>query len=117
MYAEGPGDIVSSHLSWKADEDLLSETAQTYSSQFFEFCRRNGHAGYAVSSNPRRALSRHGTLSVENRPKVEGRGPLRYHYSQIRHGLSLLRTARRWRADAIIADSGVTHWPLLVLFK
>jgi hypothetical protein len=40
------------------------------------------------------------------------------HYvSQSLYGLSIMLTAVRWRAEAILIDSGATHWALLALLK
>jgi glycosyltransferase involved in cell wall biosynthesis len=117
LYAIGPGDVVRSYRHWRGGEQLLSETSQTYSSQFFEFCRRAGHAGYAVSSFGEAARVEDGAMTVENRPKRMMGAGLRFHASQARYALSLVGTALRWRADVVIVDSGTTHWALLALLK
>jgi glycosyltransferase involved in cell wall biosynthesis len=117
LYAIGPGDVVNSYRHWKAGEQLLSETSQTYSSQFFEFCRRHRHDCYALSSFPQAERVQDGQMIIENRPKRLTGGGLKYHLSQALYGLSLIRTALRWRADVVVADSGTTHWVILGLLK
>jgi glycosyltransferase involved in cell wall biosynthesis len=117
LYAIGPGDVVRSYRHWRGGEQLLSETSQTYSSQFFEFCRRAGHTGYAVSSHGEAARVEDGSMTVENRPKRMMGAGMRFHAAQARYALSLVGTALRWRADVVVVDSGTTHWALLALLK
>ena len=117
FYALGPGNVVMSYRHWRAGERVPSETALTYSGQFFEFCRRSGHRGYAVSSFgvPERIVDE--TMIVENRPKRFVGVGFWYHLSQIHYGLSIVRSAIRWRADAAIVDNGTTHWALLCVLR
>jgi glycosyltransferase involved in cell wall biosynthesis len=117
LCAIGPGDAVNSFRHWRSGEQVISETSQTYSSQFFEYCRRNGHFGRAVSSHERADRESGERMVVENRPKRLAGGGVRYHVSQALHGLSLMASAMRWRADTVIVDSGSTHWILLALLK
>lgn len=113
LYACGPGNVVESYRCWRTGSELMSETSRTYSGQFFDFCRAAGHHGYAVSSfgTPERLID--GATIVENRPKRLPGGGIRYHLSQTLYALSIMLTALRWRADALIVDSGTTHWFLL----
>jgi len=117
LYALGPGDAVESYQHWKAGKDLLSETSRTFSGQFFDFCRRNGHTGFAISSFSGAGKVADGSMVVENRPKRFVGGGIRYHISQALYGISIMLTAVRWRADAVIVDSGTTHWALLGALK
>ena len=39
MYVEGPGDVVEVLRKWHKQEDVLSETSQTFSGQVFDFCK------------------------------------------------------------------------------
>lgn len=113
LYACGPGNVVESYRRWKAGEDLLSETSRTYSGQFFDFCRAGGHFAYAVSSFGAPDELIDGAFTVENRPKRPPGGGIRYHLSQALYAASIMLTALRWRADALVVDSGTTHWALL----
>jgi len=56
-------------------------------------------------------------MRVENRPKPPGGRGLAYHAAEVRYGLSLVRSALAWRADALLVDSGTTHWWLLALLR
>lgn len=113
FYAIGPGDVVTSYRQWASGGQVLSETSRTFSGQFFDFCRKHGHVFYAVSSCARAEKVKDGPAIVENRPKrLKGEG-WRFHVAQFRYALGLMRTALAWRADAVIADSGTTHWILL----
>ena len=117
LYALGPGNAVESYRCWKDGAEVLTETSRTYSGQFFEFCRRGGHCGYAISSSrgPERLID--GSMHVENRPKRLTGSGIRFHLSQALYGISIVLTALRWRADVVIADSGTTHWALLAPLK
>jgi len=117
LYALGPGDAVESYQHWKAGKDLPSETSRTFSGQFFEFCRRNGHTCYAISSFSKAGKVVDGSMVVENRPKRFVGGGIRYHIAQALYGISIMLTAVRWGADAVIVDSGTTHWALLGALK
>jgi glycosyltransferase involved in cell wall biosynthesis len=117
FYAAGPGDVVQTYRVWRTGAEYLAETSRTYSGEFFEFCRRGGHRGYTVSSHPRADRVDDGAMQVENRPKRIGRAGLAYHRDEIDHGLSIVRSALAWRADAAVVDSGTTHWALLGLLR
>ena len=117
LYALGPGDVVDSYRHWRASGDVLSQTSRTFSGQFFDFCKRHGHAAWAISYCAPAAKIVVGSIIVENRPKFPTRGGLRYHIAQFRYAVSIVASALRWRADAVIADSGTTHWALLAPLK
>ncbi len=117
LYALGPGDAVKSFKSWREGADFVGETQLTFSGQFFDFCREHGVEGYAISSHPAREVVRDGDLIVENRPKLmRDPGGIRYHVNLGLYLLSLLATALRFGARAVIVDSGTTHWFYLALF-
>lgn len=114
LYALGPGDAVSAYRAWKQGRDLPSETSVTFSSQFFEYCRQTGTRGFAISSHPRSETVEDELLRVENRPKrLANRGGVLYHLSQLLYAATIVSAALRRRADAVIVDSGTTHWFLL----
>ncbi len=117
LYALGPGDVVGSYQHWRAGQDVLSQTSRTFSGQFFEFCERGGHSAWAISYSTPAAKLVDGSIIVENRPKPAGRHGLGYHLAQLRYALSIIASAIRWRADAVIVDSGTTHWALLAPLK
>jgi hypothetical protein len=117
LYALGPGDVVGSYRHWRAGQDVLSQTSRTFSGQFFDFCKRRGHSAWAISYCTPAAKIVDGSLIVENRPKPAARDGLSYHVSQLRYAVSIIASALRWRADAVIVDSGTTHWALLAPLK
>jgi glycosyltransferase involved in cell wall biosynthesis len=117
LYAIGPGNVVHSYRCWKDGTSVASETVVTYSSQFFDFCREHHHSGYAISSFDQAEKFDDGSIIVENRPKHLAGAGLRYHLSQVLHGISLIATAIAWRADAVIVDTGTTHWAILGVLK
>lgn len=118
LYALGPGDIVRAYAVWKDGQDVVTETSLSFSSQFLDLCQKLDLETWAISSHPRTALLRDGRFTLENRPKpLAGGTGLRYHLSQALYALSLVRTARRVRADVAVVDTFTTHWFLLSLFR
>src|SRR5438876_3317346 len=114
LYALGPGDAVCSYREWRQGRDFTGETSITGSGQFFDYCRQTGTEGFALSSHPRRDIVREGLFVVENRPKrLASASGAMYHLSQLHYAASILWTALRRRPDALIVDSGTTHWFLL----
>ena len=117
FYAAGPGDIIAAHGHWRRGEHDPSEVALTFSGQVEDFCRARGAAAWLVSSHPRRETVRDGDFVLEHRPRpLAERGGLLHHLGQLAYGFSLWRSARRFRADVAIVDSGSTHPFLLTLF-
>src|SRR4051812_46256472 len=117
LYALGPGDVVNSYRHWSKGSDYVAETSRTFSGQFFEFCRRAGHRGYAISYFPKREKLTDATMTAENRPKQLTRRGIRYHVSEALYAASIIMTALRWHADVVVCDSGTTHWALLTPLK
>ena len=117
LYALGPGDVVDSYKHWRASGDVLSQTSRTFSGQFFDFCKRHAHPAWAISYCAPAAKMEDGSIIVENRPKPAGPSGLRYHIAQLRYAVSIIASALHWRADAVIVDSGTTHWALLSPLK
>jgi len=114
LYALGPGDAVRAYYEWRECREFTAETSITFSSQFFDYCRQTGTTAFAVSSHPRREVVRDGPFVVENRPKRQANaGGALFHLSQRHYAASILWTALRYRPDAVIIDSGTTHWFLL----
>ena len=114
LYALGPGDAVRAYYEWREGREFTAETSITFSSQFFDYCRQTGTTAFAVSSHPRREVVRDGPFVVENRPKrLANAGGALFHLSQLHYTASILWTALRYRPDAVIIDSGTTHWFLL----
>jgi glycogen(starch) synthase len=118
FYALGPGNVVDSYRKWSAGQDCNSETSLTFSGQFFDFCRARGVRAYAVSSHPHREVFQDGAFTVENRPKLFANpSGLLFHLNQIWYGLSIIASARRFKADVLVVDSGTTHWFVLSLLR
>jgi glycosyltransferase involved in cell wall biosynthesis len=118
LYALGPGDIVRAYAIWKDGRDVVSEMSVAFSSQFLDLCRDKELEVRAISSNPRRDLVRDGRFTLENRPKpFRERGGPWYHLSQLLYACSLVATALRIRAEAVIVDTFTTHWFLLAIFR
>jgi glycogen synthase len=111
FYAAGPGDIITAHGHWKRGQHDPSEVAITFSSQIQDFCRARGASAWFVSYHARREIVRDGDFVLEHRPRpsLSERGGLLHHLGQLAYGFGLWRTARGFRADVAILDSGSTH--------
>jgi hypothetical protein len=118
FYAAGPGDIIAAHRHWKTGSHDPSEVAITFSSQVQDFCRARGASAWFVSCHERRELLRDAPFVLEHRPRpaLSERGGLLHHLGQLIYGFGLWRTARAFRADVAIVDSGSTHPFWLALF-
>ena len=57
-----------------------------------------------------------GEFTLEHRPKRKASG-LSYHLSEIKYCLDLAKTARQYRADYAVVQSGTTHYFALSLFR
>jgi glycosyltransferase involved in cell wall biosynthesis len=115
LYALGPGDAVADYEAWRRGEAYAAETSLTYSGDFYQYCRAAKHVGHAISYCERPAAIDDVWMRVENRPKRRGKSGWRYHLAELRYGLGIVRTALRWKADIVFADSGTTHWMVLGL--
>nr|WP_240192083.1 glycosyltransferase family 4 protein [Desulforhopalus vacuolatus] len=115
MYAAGPGDVVKTFQSWNSGKEDLHQVAVTYSGQFFQACRELGVRGVAVSSNPRIDTFKTDQFVVENRPKWSGGGEaqqatgIKYHLQQLSYAKRLVQTAKKQRADVLIAAESTGH--------
>jgi glycogen(starch) synthase len=114
LYALGPGDVVVAYRRWKSSQ---SDVASTFASHFFDFCKKAGYAGYAVSYCPDRKWLFDGDMFVENLPKRSPKNGFLFNISHALYGLRIIWIALRWRADTVIVDSGTTHWVLLLVLK
>jgi len=116
LYAAGPGDVIGTYRHWKEGRDDPSEVAVTYSGQFFDVCRELGAEAWVISYHPRREKLRDGPFVVEHRQVrfMKGPGPL-YILGQVWYGLRLVASALRFRADVVVAMSGMAWFTLALL--
>ncbi|MBD2092022.1 glycosyltransferase family 4 protein [Microcoleus sp. FACHB-1515] len=114
LYAAGPGNVLGTYQHWAIGEEDPSQVSVTYSSQFFNVCRQIGAFGYIISHHSEAKLSESEQFKIEHRPKsIESKSSLHYHLGQLQYGLSLLLSALRWQADAVVIADGTTHWFVL----
>lgn len=114
--AAGPGDLIASHLFWKAGEHNPTEVSVTFSSQIEQYCRDIGAEAWLVSMHPDGRKLEDGPFTLEHRPKPVLRGAA-YHIEEMRYALGLLKSARAFGADVALIDSGVTHYFAMSLFR
>ncbi len=112
----GPANIISAHRNWALGKHEPTEVSKTFSGQIQDFCRDLGATAYFVSTHPEAAIVQEDGFTLEHRPKRPTRGP-RYHLEEIRYAIELLRTARKFRADVALLDSGITFYFAMWMFK
>jgi glycogen synthase len=118
FYAAGPGNIIQAHKYWAMGEHDPSEVSITFSSQFEEFCKDIGAEAYIVSYHKEISFDRDGPFTLEHRPKpMPSASGLLYHLAEIRYGVGLLATARKFGATVAVLDSGSSHYFILGLFR
>ena len=118
FFALGPGDVVGDIRRVSAQSTASGETSITFSEQLLRLVQAKGWSALMVSYHPRIDAMTVGAVEVVNRAKRwPGRGGPMFHLSQIAYALTLLRLARRSRADAAFIDSGTTHYFMLTLFR
>lgn len=114
--ASGPGDLIGSHLAWKAGEHNPTEVSVTFSSQIEQYCCDIGAQAHLVSMHPDGRRLEDGAFILEHRPKPVRTG-LGFHAEELRYAYGLLKTARAFGADVALLDSGVTHFFAMSLFR
>lgn len=115
-YIAGPGDVIGTFRAWREGVEDPTQLAKTYSSEFFDTCRRLGCRALVIASHPRAGRATDGRITVEHRPSrlATARG-LGYHLRSAWYLLGLIGSAVRFRSDAVVV-SGVPHWyPLSLL--
>jgi glycogen synthase len=117
IYIEGPGDIVEAFTRWKNQQDVLTETSRTFSSQVFDFCKNNQLNSLFISTFSEKKQESFLNLSAENIPKKILAGGLGYHLSQCLYGLRIIGVCLKHRPRYLHITSGVTHWFMLAPLK
>jgi glycogen synthase len=112
----GAANIIGAHEAWRAGTQDPTEVSITFSSQIADFCRSIGAEAYFISPHADARTVKFDEFVLEHRPKKGGQG-LRYHLNEVVYALGLLRTARRFKADLALMDTGATPVFMLVLFK
>jgi glycogen synthase len=116
FFAAGPGNVIGAHQHWRAGVLDPGQMSITFSSEFEALCAEIGASAYIVSSAGPAVLVTDGEFTLEHRPKRKASG-LSYHLSEIKYCLDLAKTARQYKADYAIVQSGTTHYFALSLFR
>lgn len=117
IYIEGPGDIVEAFSKWKNQQDVLTETSRTFSSQVFDFSKNNQLNSLFISTFTEKKQDSFLNLSAENIPKKIFAGGLGYHLSQCLYGLRIIGVCLKHRPRYLHITSGVTQWFMLAPLK
>jgi glycogen synthase len=116
FFAAGPGNVILAHEHWRAGVLDPGQMSITFSSEFEALCAEIGASACIVSSASPAVSVKDGQFTLEHRPKRKGSG-LFYHLNEIKYCLSLAKTARQFRADYAILQSGTTHYFAMSLFR
>jgi glycogen synthase len=116
LYAVGPENAIEAY--WCQGEDAPSQVSVFFSSQFYEVCQALDAKGYVIAPSQKKEFLKNKRFIIERRPipLSHASSGILYHLRQIWNGLWLLADAICFQADAIIVDSGTTHWFVLSLF-
>lgn len=117
IYIEGPGDIVEAFTQWKNQEDVITETSITFSSQVFDFCRAHYLNAMYISTNQEKKSIRYQGAIAENIPKKNFSGRFGYPISQLVYGLRIWGVILMHRPKYLHVTSGVTYWFMLAPLK
>ena len=117
IYFEGPGDIVEAFSKWKNQQDVLTETSRTFSSQVFDFCKNNQLTSLFFSTFADTKQDTFLNLTAQNIPKKIWAGGLGFHLSQCLYGLRIIGVCLKHRPCYLHITSGVTHWFMLAPLK
>ncbi|HEY9627302.1 MAG TPA: glycosyltransferase family 4 protein [Coleofasciculaceae cyanobacterium] len=118
LYAAGPGNIIETYEHWANGQDDPSQISVTYSSQFYDVCRKLGAKAYVISSFGQRSRWQNEQFILENRPNpLQNASGALYHIGQIIQGLRLVGSAIGFRANVAVIDTGSTHWFMLSILS
>jgi len=115
-YAAGPGDIVSTFLSWKKGMDDPNQVSVTYSSLFFDACHSLHAKGIAISSCSRKDSIRTENFYIENLPKGGGKKGIAFHWQQILYLIRVIRIAESEGARMFVMADSTSHFFLYSWF-
>ncbi|KXJ49256.1 MAG: hypothetical protein AXW17_11420 [Colwellia sp. Phe_37] len=120
LYAcSGPANLVRTYDYWLQGTSDPNEVSITFSSQILDYCKKTNSPVYMISTSADKKLLVDNDVTIEHRKKtnISFLGGLGYHLSELIYGIGLLITALRFKADIVLADSGVTHYFILFLFR
>ena len=111
MYLEGPGDLVAAHRSWRSGIDHPSETSVTFSSQFFDACKRLERPFVAISHGGPPGADHSAGGTAMNRPRKMFRlRKVGYDLSLLVYTLRVAVWILRYRPSHVLVASGVVRW-------
>lgn len=108
--------MIGAHEHWRAGVPDPGQMSTTFSSEFEALCTEIGASAYIVSSASPAVLVHDGEFTLEHRPKRQTSG-LSYHLTEINYCFGLAKTARQYRADYAVLQSGTSHYFAMSLFR
>jgi glycogen(starch) synthase len=118
LYVAGPGNVIGTHAHWQRGDDDPGVPDVAYSRQFFDAVTAVGGTGWVIAARPDRARVDVGAFRVEHRPiPLAGGGSLAFVLGRAAYTLGIVRSARAFRADVVVAGAHGVHWGLLRLLR
>lgn len=118
LYAVGPENAIESYNCWLKGENVSSQVSITYSSQFYEACKKVNAKGYVIAQARNKQIVKDEQFIVEHRPvPLANAKGIFYHFQQILYGFNLLISSYKFKANVAVIDSGTTYWFMLFLFR
>lgn len=112
----GGADIIKSHEYWRAGVHNPNEVSITFSGQIESFVHEICASGYLISARDDAQIVNDGEMTIEHRPKRTGRG-IGFYLAELHYCLKLISTARNFRADVALLDSGTMPFFMMSLFR
>mgnify|MGYP003585077884 CR=1 FL=1 len=113
----GRANLIRSHEYWAKGEENPDEVALTFSGQVEEAATRLGAALLMVSDRADGGRLEDGAIRIEHLVRPKDASGLGFYINGLRYALTLVRRARRFRADIALVDTGVMPFFMLSLFR
>jgi glycosyltransferase involved in cell wall biosynthesis len=112
-YAAVAGDIRGTYVRWREGRRDERQMAVTYSSQFFDLCKRLGRRGVASFPSDDTVFINDDCFEIRSRPRHASLTGVRFHLAQLRSASWLWLDVWKTGASDVIVMDGVTSFYLL----
>jgi len=116
--AEGPGNAVATHKSWKEGKRYPGEFSLTFSGQVESYCAKIDASLYMVSYNTQEEDVTDGKFRIQHLPKpFQNPTGIRFHLGEIYHTTKLAIKAIRFGADTFISNYDTPHRYIFLILR
>jgi glycosyltransferase involved in cell wall biosynthesis len=119
LIAVGPGDVVTMYRELLDGIESSTHMHRDFSKLALDWCNETGTEAHLLSWHRRREVLRDGPHTIENWPKPPfyNGGGVRYHAGELVYGVGIVWKTVRGRYNAVVVDSGTTHWIVFSLLS